>query len=116
MRSPWDYHHKHQEWLAWLHSVVEPAYNHSPPQLTFLPDFPTMIWNTNKKYMLDLTSRGVPIVPTKLIEQNQQIDYALIQQIADSEGWKSRELLVAKPVVGANGEGVMLLSLDEAKS
>ncbi len=58
IRSTWDYHKRFDEFRAWLDRMDGlPLWN--PPAV--------LRWNTHKSYLLDLQSRGVPIVPTLLV-------------------------------------------------
>ena len=60
LRSPWDYVHHLDEFIAWAERVerrvgaVEPARS-------------SLRWNTHKSYLLDLQARGAPIVPTVVL-------------------------------------------------
>src|SRR5262245_23947452 len=58
LRSTWDYHLRLAEFLAWVHATRAagiPLFN--PPA--------TIRWNVDKKYLLEVAARGVPIVPTQ---------------------------------------------------
>src|SRR2546427_11679472 len=58
VRSCWDYHHRLEEFLAWvvrLDRAGIPLWN--PPAV--------LRWNSHKGYLRDLAARGGPIVPTR---------------------------------------------------
>ena len=58
LRSTWDYHLRFEAFLAWVDSVETaglPLWN--PPT--------TVRWNVDKKYLLDVEARGIPVVPTR---------------------------------------------------
>ena len=78
LRSTWDYAGRRDAFLAWAAGV---------PALVNPIDVVT--WNTDKRYLRDLTDAGVPVVETTWVEP-------------DDEGWfvHGRELVV-KPAVGA---------------
>src|SRR2546423_1982960 len=62
VRSCWDYHHRLEEFLAWvarLERAGVPLWN--PPAL--------LRWNSHKGYLRDLAARGAPIVPTRWLER-----------------------------------------------
>lgn len=56
VRSTWDYVPRREAFLAWAERVAS---------LTTLCNPPDVIrWNTDKRYLQDFASQGVPIVPT----------------------------------------------------
>jgi len=58
LRSTWDYHLRLPEFLSWVGRVEAsglPLWN--PPA--------TVRWNVDKRYLLEVEARGVPIVPTR---------------------------------------------------
>lgn len=58
LRSTWDYHKRAEEFRAWIDALDGlPLWN--PPEI--------LRWNIHKSYLLELESRGVPIVPTLLV-------------------------------------------------
>jgi hypothetical protein len=57
VRSTWDYAGRRDEFLQWARSVPRLA---NPA--------PVLEWNTDKHYLRDLESRGVPVVPTTWLE------------------------------------------------
>lgn len=58
LRSTWDYHLRLPEFLAWV-DAVEAA------RIPLLNPPDTIRWNVDKKYLLEVEARGVPIVPTR---------------------------------------------------
>jgi glutathione synthase/RimK-type ligase-like ATP-grasp enzyme len=85
VRSTWDYHEKHEEFLAWTRRVAEtkPLWNEAA----------TIAWNSNKTYLRQLAERGVPIVPTVWVERGEHL---LLDELLAKQGW---EEAVVKPVV-----------------
>ncbi|MEV6348612.1 hypothetical protein [Actinoplanes sp. NPDC051851] len=53
IRSPWDYVPRREQFVAWARSV---------PSLLNPAD--VLAWNTDKRYLSDLTAAGVPVIPT----------------------------------------------------
>ena len=89
VRSCWDYHHRLEEFLAWvtrLERAGVPLWN-SPALLK---------WNIHKGYLRDLAARGVPIVPTRWLERGAPVDLARLLRDA---GWREA---VVKPAVSAS--------------
>lgn len=60
IRSPWDYTDRPEAFLAWARSV---------PRLANPADI--VVWNTDKRYLGDLASAGVPIIPTEYVSPGQ---------------------------------------------
>jgi hypothetical protein len=57
IRSTWDYPDFHAEFLAWagkLRRVLNPL--------------PILRWNTDKRYLNDLGSAGLPVIPTRFLK------------------------------------------------
>jgi len=85
LRSPWDYPEHHARFLQWLDALRVPG--HNTPEV--------VRWNSNKSYLLDLASAGVPAVPTQIIEDPSQ-DW----HVADGF-----EEIVVKPAIGVGSMG-----------
>src|SRR2546429_8260071 len=66
VRSCWDYHHRLEEflaWVAWLERAGIPLWN--PPA--------GLRWESHKGYLRDLAGRGAPIVPTPLLRGGEAV-------------------------------------------
>ncbi len=59
VRSTWNYLDHIEQFLAWTCRTDEVC--------QLLNDAKTVAWNMNKAYLLELESKGVPIVPTQLV-------------------------------------------------
>ncbi|MEU5726588.1 hypothetical protein ABZ783_32895 [Micromonospora sp. NPDC047738] len=57
LRSPWDYALRRDEFVAWAQTV---------PRLVNPAD--VVAWNTDKRYLAELSAAGVPTVPTTWVE------------------------------------------------
>lgn len=102
IRSIWDYHHYHHDFLAWLKLL---------DQQDTLVWNPTQVlrWNSHKFYLRDLSHRGVEIVPTMFFHKGS----ASARDEALAKGWNE---VVAKPAVSASGYRTHALPLDDQKS
>lgn len=87
LRSPWDYTRRREEFLSWCDSLPAVA---NPARVAR--------WNTDKSYLADLTERGLPVVPTRLLKPGERIT------AADLADWPDAEF-VLKPSVGAGSRG-----------
>ena len=92
VRATWDYDARRQEFLDWAGSV---------PRLLNGADVFT--WNTDKAYLVELAAAGVPVVPTLLVDGEEELP-AAIATLRDDHG----DAAVVKPRVGAGGRGVVL--------
>lgn len=59
VRSTWDYHHRLAAFAEWISTTAEQTLLLNPAQ--------AMLWNTHKRYMLELGALDLPIVPTTVI-------------------------------------------------
>ena len=71
IRSTWDYHLKHDEFLAWLDRLEAAGVQVlNPPVL--------VRWNSQKGYLRDLAERGIEIVPTRWVARGEATSLASI--------------------------------------
>jgi len=101
VRSCWDYHHRLEEFLAWvtrLERAGVPMWN--PPAV--------LRWNGHKGYLRDLAARGVPIVPTRWLERGTPVGLARLLRDA---AWSDA---VVKPAVSASAHGTWRTSGETA--
>jgi glutathione synthase/RimK-type ligase-like ATP-grasp enzyme len=57
VRSTWDYSARRDEFLAWTRSIGDRLVNPAP----------VIEWNTDKRYVDELRTAGIPVVPTRLL-------------------------------------------------
>ncbi len=86
LRSPWDYHLRRDEFLAWLReaSKVTRVFNSCE----------IVEWNSDKRYLAELSAGGVPVVPTRFISS---ADEASVRDVIDEFG----NDIVVKPSISA---------------
>jgi glutathione synthase/RimK-type ligase-like ATP-grasp enzyme len=85
IRSTWDYHDKHREFLVWTRRVDAAAGLQNPAEL--------VAWNIDKTYLRELAAAGVPTVPTVWVDRDDGVD---LEAVLAGEGWDEA---VVKPVV-----------------
>ena len=102
LRSPWDYVHHLEEFLAWAKSVSEVTALWNP--------FELIRWNTHKSYLLDLYARGAPVVPTIALLGGSA---ASLDAICDARGWNE---VVIKPAIASGGDGARRGEVGDAGS
>lgn len=93
IRSCWDYHRRLGEFLETLRRIESAgvAVWNSPEQVA---------WNSDKRYLRDLESAGVEIVPTVFLEPGGEIDTELLSRMLGTSGG------VIKPSIGATASGL----------
>ncbi len=87
LRTPWDYTHRLTEFLAWADAVPRLANSAA-----------VVRWNSDKRYLQDLETAGVPIVPTVWVHAGHE-DLPAYRFTA----WGGD--VVVKPTVAAGGRG-----------
>jgi glutathione synthase/RimK-type ligase-like ATP-grasp enzyme len=100
IRSTWDYHLRHDAFLAWIDRVAKVTSVWNPPSLVRR--------NSVKTYLKELEQRGVPVVPTTWVDQGESCD---LRRLMRDRGW---EQAVVKPIVGLATEGVLKARADDA--
>lgn len=85
VRSTWDYHDKHAEFLAWTRRVEAATALRNPA--------PLIAWNSDKTYLRELAAADVPTVPTEWVGRDGETD---IEALLAERGW---EEAVIKPTV-----------------
>ena len=86
LRSTWDYHLQLPAFLTWVDAIESsgvPLFNRPP----------TLRWNVDKKYLLEVEARGVPIVTTRHAARGSSVELAALLRDA---GWTEA---VVKPSV-----------------
>ncbi len=88
LRSPWDYYLRFDEFLTWLARVEKQTFLVNPADI--------VRWNAHKRYMLDLASKGIAVVPTAVVARGESTSLA---DLCAQREWKT---VVLKPAVSAD--------------
>lgn len=96
IRSTWNYIQHLDSFRAWIAEAGKQTRLYNPAEI--------VLENLHKGYLLGLASRGVPIVPTRLVKRGETAT------IAEAGKW------VVKPAVGAGSWKVRVLEGDEVAS
>jgi glutathione synthase/RimK-type ligase-like ATP-grasp enzyme len=94
----WGYHQLPEQWLALLDRLAGQR---------VLNPVPVLRWNWDKAYLLDLASRGVPVVPTLSFDALTRADLTAARAHFASDG--GGDDLVIKPPVSGGADGTYLL-------
>jgi hypothetical protein len=62
VRSTWDYTGRRDEFVAWAEDIGDRLVN--PPEV--------IRWNTDKRYLAELETAGLPIVPTRFVAPGEE--------------------------------------------
>lgn len=95
LRSPWDYLHRRDEFLAWAERASAATRLWNPIDL--------VRWNSHKSYLVELRRRGVAAIPTEIVAAGSAVD--LRARMSD-HGWARA---VLKPAVSADAFGTILV-------
>ena len=88
IRSTWDYHLRHAEFLDWTDRVTASTTLHN--------DARVVRWNSHKQYLGEIARAGVPVIDTVFATAGATVDVA---NVARQHGWRD---LVVKPAVSAS--------------
>ena len=66
IRSTWDYHRRPREFAEWLSRVSVATMLHNPQDV--------VRWNMDKRYLRDVVTAGIPVIPTTFVESVAELD------------------------------------------
>ena len=102
LRSVWDYFRKADRFVQWVHGFTAGRTRlWNPPE--------SVLWNINKRYLLDLAARGITIVPTEYLTSPGNTDLMAVLQ---RRGWVEA---VVKPAIAAGSHGAWRTSMSAAE-
>ena len=100
IRSCWDYHLRPKEFLSWIEALERRG--------VAVQNRPGLIrWNTDKRYLRELSAAGVSIPPTVWIDDGADVS---VQEILSEKGWTSA---VVKPAVSASAHNLTRVFKEE---
>ena len=95
VRSTWDYIHDLEAFGLWIRRTARAGALWNPAEV--------MLGNLHKGYLLELAGRGVPVVPTALVQRGADPGLA---RLCQARGWQDA---VVKPAIGAGSFETHLL-------
>lgn len=98
MRSAWNYHMRYPTFLTWLDTLEK-------QHVYIWNAVPTLRWNTQKTYFSSMISRGIPMVPTRVITEVSHIPETFLP-------W---DTIVIKPTVSASSYETKVYASRDAK-
>jgi len=99
IRSTWDYHLRHAEFLAWVDRVAGATTLHN--------DARVVRWNSHKKYLGEIARAGVAVIDTVFARAGTAVG---VETVAREHGWRD---LVVKPAVSASAHETRRFAPDE---
>lgn len=87
LRSTWNYPSRIDAFLAWARRVDSCSRLWNP--------LPVVRWNTDKRYLLELERKGIPVTPTVLLPRGSIVT---LHEVLGETGWREA---VVKPAVSA---------------
>lgn len=99
IRSTWDYHMHYTNFLAWIKRVSRVT--------TLINKASLVLWNSDKRYLHDLESWSIPIIPTVFITRGT---YTNLNLLLSQRQW---ERAVVKPALGLSTYGVKAVSFGD---
>lgn len=84
VRSPWDYHRRFDEFMAWVDRVSTLTTLWNPAEV--------LRWNLDKHYLAEMAAAGLDVIPTVYVESESEIA-AVVDRLAGD--------VVVKPTVSA---------------
>jgi len=100
-RSTWDYFNRFPEFDRWLESVKY--------QTAMINPYPMVRWNLDKHYLVELAEKGIPIPPTRFIEQGS---LQPLKELVAECGWKE---IILKPVISGAARHTYRIPADKCE-
>jgi glutathione synthase/RimK-type ligase-like ATP-grasp enzyme len=89
IRTTWDYSEKQEEFREWIQFVSQ--------QTLLINSATSLLWNLNKNYLFELSTKGIPIAPSVILEPEDDIPskFEMLSHVKS-------ERFFCKPLVGAS--------------
>ncbi|WP_035467502.1 ATP-grasp domain-containing protein [Algoriphagus mannitolivorans] len=103
IKSTWDYFDYYPQFLEWIATVKKLG-------VPVLNELDTIQWNSSKKYLLEIESKGFPTIAGFILEKGSKPNLQEILAKVDSE------VLVVKPLVSGGAKNTLKIPLKEWSS
>jgi glutathione synthase/RimK-type ligase-like ATP-grasp enzyme len=108
LRSCWNFHHRPQEFLLWVDELTE---RHDGS----LRNGPALVrWSVDKRYLQDLHTHGVAIVPTIWVNAGDGDGVPNLDALIAAQGWTGGA--VVKPAISATAHETWRVAADDGAS
>lgn len=102
IRSCWDYHVRHDDFVRWLDTVEAAA-------VPVFNPVPLVRWNMDKRYLRELQARGIAIPGTVWVERGG----LSLAGLLDAAGWDDA---IVKPAVSASATDTWRVRIADAEA
>ncbi|WP_338224640.1 glutathione synthetase [Algoriphagus confluentis] len=99
IKSVWDYFDYYPEFLAWMDQI-------QALRLPVLNDLDLIRWNSDKRYLMEIESKGFPTIAGVLLEKGSKPDVGRIMQKIKTD------TLVIKPVVSGGAKNTLKIPVN----
>jgi glutathione synthase/RimK-type ligase-like ATP-grasp enzyme len=106
-RTTWDYHDRVDAFLGWLKDTEQKTALLNPPDL--------VRWNLDKRYLVELAHRGLPVIPTRILEVESAPRplYEIIKTVQQETGWNE---MILKPRISGGARLTFRVTPETANS
>ncbi len=98
VRSAWNYHEDPAKFGQWMRTAADATRLSNP--------LPVMRWNLHKRYLKEMESAGIPIVPSRFLDRGAPADLGTLMR---EEGWDD---VVVKPAISAGSANTRRFDAD----
>jgi hypothetical protein len=102
IKSTWDYFDYYPAFLNWIAEIQQ-------LQIPVLNSLETILWNSSKRYLLEIEQKGYPVIAGMILEKGKPVHMAQIQEKIKSEIW------VVKPLVSGGAKNTLKIPVSEWK-
>ncbi len=95
IKSPWDYHERLTEFLAWLDRLEDMG-------IQIFNSASLIRWNSNKVYLKEFQDQGLPVIPSAFLPRGSVFDPGIF-------GLFDTNKLVVKPCVSAGAQNTFVV-------
>lgn len=99
LRATWGYHRTPDRFATWIREVAR--------RTALLNTADVVLWNMHKRYLLELSERGVPVLPTELVPRRSERAVAAVRA---ARGFGE---VVIKPAISAGSRATKRFAADE---
>lgn len=96
LKSTWDYHDNIREFYGWLDQLKQ-------QHLKVLNPVDIVKWNSNKRYLKEISDKGFPVIPSLFLKDGSYVDDSLFAHFKADD-------LVVKPCVSAGANNTIKLN------
>ena len=100
IKSPWDYFDYYPEFLEWIEKLKALG-------IPVLNDLDTVVWNSSKEYLLEIESKGFPVIAGKILKKGSKPNLVSIRQAVPSD------VVVVKPLVSGGAKNTLKIPVSD---